>query len=265
MILRHNVPKYGVQEQEFTWFIYNQPDIIRKAATFWLIRLANTWKRVKFKGYLNLLNVETFDGVTLDLAPLIGSVPSLVEKATYDSANNEIDFECLTPIKAGMTSQYQFFWPYNVPGTFPTPLDQAGSDFNVSGDLPVGSILLDSPCPGAGGIIIGGPNIVFQGPADLGDPTPADLGFEAQPIIALGTNFNLTVSPRPTPNLGMIYAPKYPIPNVPQLQAPFAIDIAKTLVVDSDRPATNTTLASILRYDSGSDAYAARRAFLAED
>ena len=40
MVLRHNVKQYGLQEQAYEWYIYNQPDIILKCATFWLIRLS---------------------------------------------------------------------------------------------------------------------------------------------------------------------------------------------------------------------------------
>ena len=265
IILRHNVQKYGVQEREFDWFIYNQPDIIRKAATFWLIRLANTWKRVEFKGFLNLLNVETFDGVTLNLDPFIGPVTSIVENATYDSSNRQISFQCWTPIKAGTTTAYKFAWPYDATGQFPTPEDLAGSDFSVTGDLPVGSLAITNACPSAGGIIVGGPNIVFVGPADRGDPTPSDTGFEAQDIVAPGTDFTLQVVPKPTPNLRQVYAAKYPKPDVPQLQQPQVIDIARTVVVDGDRLATNTTLSSILQFDEGEGAYAARRAYLDED
>lgn len=265
MVFRHNVDKYGVQEREFEWYIYNQPDIIRKAATFWLIRMANTWKRVRFDGYLNLLNVETFDAVTLNLSPTIGPVKAMVESAIYDSSSNTISFECLTPIKSGTTTPYQFFWPYDVPGGFPTVVDNAGSRLNVSGDLPVGSLVLDSKCPDAGGIIIGGPNIVFQGPADLGDPTPSDIGFQAQPIIAPGTDFSISTRPRPNVDLQMIYAPRFPRPIVQPLTTPISIDIAKTTVVDSDRPQTKTTFSDILKYDPESDSYAARRAYLAED
>ena len=45
IILRHNIDKYGTQEQDYDFYIYNQPDIVYKCATFWLIRKSNTWKR----------------------------------------------------------------------------------------------------------------------------------------------------------------------------------------------------------------------------
>jgi hypothetical protein len=66
VILRHNVKKYGTQQETFDFYCYNQPDIILKVATFWLIRKANTWKKISFKTYLQKLELETFDTVTLD-------------------------------------------------------------------------------------------------------------------------------------------------------------------------------------------------------
>jgi len=120
ILLRHNVAKYGTQEQQYDWYIYNQPDIVYKCATFWLIRKSNTWKRVKFKTFLNKLNLETFDAVTLDFdQPYVanGPVLAMVEKANYNSAENCVDFECLVPVVAGTMEQYHFFWPAALPQT----------------------------------------------------------------------------------------------------------------------------------------------------
>ena len=103
IVLRHNVQRYGLKEQEYEWYIFNQPDVVLKMATFWLIRYSQTWKRVKFRTFLNKLNVETFDCVTFDVPGYAASVPVkvLVQKATYNSADNCIDFECETPVNAG--------------------------------------------------------------------------------------------------------------------------------------------------------------------
>ncbi|NJL72808.1 MAG: hypothetical protein HC888_15230 [Candidatus Competibacteraceae bacterium] len=48
LILRHNVAKYGSHEEEYDFFIYNILEYVRKSATFWLIRKANTWRRAQF-------------------------------------------------------------------------------------------------------------------------------------------------------------------------------------------------------------------------
>ena len=150
IILRHNVAKYGTQEQEYDFYIYNQPDIAYKCATFWLIRKSNTWKRIKFKTFLNKLNLETFDAVTLDFAsPYVatGPVLAIVEKANYNSADNCVDFECLVPVLAGTMEKYKFFWPAALPqsDTWPTAEEIAadcagggGIGAGATGSLPVG-------------------------------------------------------------------------------------------------------------------------------
>ena len=66
MVLRHNLAMYGLHEKTFNWFIYNQPDIILKCATFWMIRYSTTWKTLKFRTFLNKLNLETLDAVLFD-------------------------------------------------------------------------------------------------------------------------------------------------------------------------------------------------------
>ena len=75
MVLRHNVKRYGLQEKEYEWYIFNQPDIILKMATFWLIRLSNAWKRVKFRTYLHKLNLEAFDSVTFNAPGYVAAGP----------------------------------------------------------------------------------------------------------------------------------------------------------------------------------------------
>ena len=120
IILRHNVAKYGLQEQDYDFYIYNQPDIVYKCGTFWMIRNSITWKRIKFKTFLNKLNLETFDAVTLDFAsPYVanGPVLAVVEKASYSSADNLVDFQCLVPVAAGTMEKYKFYWPSALPTT----------------------------------------------------------------------------------------------------------------------------------------------------
>lgn len=126
VVMRHNVAKYGIQEATHEFFIYSKVDLVIKSATFWLIRNANTWKIARFTTPLNLLNVETQDGVTLNFStPYIsnGSIIALVEEASYDSSNQQIQFQCWTGVKAGQMEQYDFAYPADVDETltFPTP------------------------------------------------------------------------------------------------------------------------------------------------
>jgi hypothetical protein len=242
MILRHNITRYGTQEEEFDWYIYNQPDVIYKAATFWLIRKSNTWKRIKFKTFLQKLNLETFDTVTLNVSSYVANsdIKAIVEQANYNSADNTVDFQCLVPVRAGEMTQYVYFWPSALPQSVAWPPANAvasndagggGIGMGATGDLPIGDT---SEIDGSDVVWVGGPNVVFRARSDWGDRRPTDVGFSAQQTINPANYAELDAKPKPYLNLRTYTAE----PSKPYIPAPlagaFTIDIAKTIVVDSD-------------------------------
>lgn len=241
IILRHNITKYGTQEEEYDFYIYNQPDIVYKCATFWLIRKSKTWKKIRFKTFLNKLNLETFDAVTLDFTTsyvATGSILSLVEKANYNSADNSIDFECLVPIIAGEMTKYEFFWPSALAQTviWPTISERAGGSAGggglgsgAYGDLPVGdtSTIVDT-------IFIGGQNVVFGAQSDYGDSSPTDIGFTAQTVVTPASYSGLTSGRRPVMNLRVVIPQSIDPPLPIQTTASALVDIRHTKIVDSN-------------------------------
>lgn len=258
IILRHNVKKYGTKEQEFDWFIYNQPDIVLKAATFWLIRKANTWKKIRFRTPLTKLALESFDTVSLDLGSqgyvASGAVKAMVEQADYDSDTNTLQFECLTPVKTGTMVEYQFFWPsaLTVTDTFPTPEEiaagYAGGDgigADATGELPIG---FTDGVESGGTVFVGGPNVVFPSNADYGDRTPTDVGFTAQEIIDTTVFAGLDTSQNPNPDLTLNYIDPLPPLQISDVtSSPIIIDIRDTVIVDSDNPGEEAHLDTIIR------------------
>jgi hypothetical protein len=127
IIYRSNVKKYGTHTLTYDYYIYNIVDLVRKSATFWLIRKANTWRKLSFKTPLTKLDLEVFDTMTVNLAALSGApIKALIETASYDSSANAIDFECWTPLRSGETTPYNFAWPADVSETliYPTPPDR---------------------------------------------------------------------------------------------------------------------------------------------
>lgn len=265
IILRHNVKKYGTQEEEFDWYIFNQPDIVLKCATFWLIRMSKTWKRVRFRTHLHKLNLETFDTVTLSFPTrnyvATSDTKAIVEKANYDSADNMIDFEVLTPIEAGTMAPYVFFWPASVSPllTFPTAPEIAagfaggdGVGKDATGNLPVG--FTDSVGNLTGTVFVGGPNVVFRAQSDRGDRTPTDVGFVAQEIITSTVFAELDTSVNPRPDLTINYIdPIKPPPLLQIPEGPVVLDIRTTKVIDSDEPGVEAKLDSIVRKISNGD------------
>lgn len=241
IILRHNVNRYGVQEEDYDWYIYNQPDIIYKCATFWLIRKSNTWKRIRFSTFLNKLNLETFDCVTLNFTQgyvADGAVKALVEEASYNSETNRIDFTCLVPVKAGQMEKYDWFWPAGLSFhlTWPPPDEIAAGDaggggegMDASGALPIGYF----EDWGDDIVIVGGPNVIFRPQSDWGDRHPTDQGFSAQDIGVLENYAEVTIGPKPRLNLRTFMA-EPTNPSLPStLQSGLVIDIRKTHIIDS--------------------------------
>jgi len=246
VILRHNVKKYGTQQEDFFFYCFNQPDIVLKAATFWLIRKSNTWKKVRFSTNLQHLNLEVFDTVTLSLGDdyvSTGDIKAIVEEASYNSDSQTIDFTCLTPVKSGTMVEYQFFWPSqeSVSAKFPTDFEQvngyAGGDgigTGAEGDLPIG--FTDPDDWGSGVVWVGGPNVVFSGPADWGEQTPTDINFTAQEVIFTTQYAELDVSANPDPDLTQIYKTDMELAGLGPIDHDTnGIDISKTPVIDSDQ------------------------------
>lgn len=143
LILRHNVAKYGVQEETYDFFCFNIQELVRKTATFWLIRKSNTWRKIRFSTFLHKLRLETFDcaGVTLnELGD--GQIKCIVEQASYDSDNHTINFECWTPIKSGTRVPYDFAYPANVSVTALFPTDaEVNAGFAGAGNTPGFSVI----------------------------------------------------------------------------------------------------------------------------
>lgn len=176
LVLKHNVPKYGIAEEDWDYYTQNTYDTILKSSTFWLIRRANTWKHVEFDTPLKHLDLDIFDCVTLNIAEFSSTpVKVIIESAVYNPDNNTIHFECWTPILAGTDEVYVWAWPalQNQNLRFPLPGEEAeaGAGYSFEVTPPVDHILRSGyEDPGDG------PPIIFssgdQHPSDLDDTAP---------------------------------------------------------------------------------------------
>jgi len=121
LILRHNVIRYGTHSNEEDYFPYVHLDIVRKSATFHLIRSANTWKKIKISTSLAYTLLEPFDAVTLRLNDLARDddgntvdVIGVIEKAILDSKGKRINLEIWTPVRSGELLPYDFAFPAGI-------------------------------------------------------------------------------------------------------------------------------------------------------
>ena len=260
IILRHNVRKYGIQEDNYVFYIYNQPDIIHKIATFWLIRKSNSWKHMKFQTFLHKLNLETFDAVLLNFEQnyvASSAVKATIVQADFNSNAQLVDIECWVPVKSGEMAMYEFAWPANVLSEwiFPTQREVDlgydggnGIGRNATGELPVGdtSRIRDQA------IFVGGPNVVFAGQTDRGDSNPSDSGFVAQSIGPFNIYASITVESKPNLNLKLNWAEDIdPGMLDTMLGTPQEIVLERTRVKSITVPDQWNTLAEILTMESG--------------
>lgn len=127
VVLRNNVRKYGLFEQEFDFYIYNIQDLVTKSATFWLIRLSNIWKILRCTVPLDSLELETFDSVDLDFPDDIvasATVKGVVQDSTYDSDGQTIELRIQSAVPSGRLSEHLLFWPATSGATYPTSFDE---------------------------------------------------------------------------------------------------------------------------------------------
>lgn len=142
IILKYNVPKYGVLNEDYDYYTQNTYDTILKSATFWLIRRSHTWKLVEFETSIKHLDLDVFDCITLDVEQFSSTpVKCVITQAQFDNATNKIKFTAWTPIIAGTSSPYYWAWPADQSTAMRWPLpddvDNAdpGYDFEVSPPL----------------------------------------------------------------------------------------------------------------------------------
>ena len=196
VIVRYNVKRYGTQEETFDFFIYNIRELVEKSATFWTIRMANTWRRLKFRTPISKLATEVFDIGEITLPDFSSNtIKGIIEEATYDSNSQEIEFDIWTPVRAGETTQFVFGWPANIEidNIWPTLEDQqqgnaGGSGPNVDVTAPAlhplsrpgqfqGASLKKTNCSkiGAGSVFGAASSIHIDGCRDdHGDKRPSD-------------------------------------------------------------------------------------------
>lgn len=216
LILRHNVSeripntdpiqtrvKYGVHKREDRYYPFGHLDLVRKTATFWLIRWANTWKKITCELSLEFLKLEPFDAVTVNL-PQVANVPviGIVERSTLDTRRKRMRMTIWTPVRAGEMVPYDFAFPADIvenaifPNRTALNLRQAGSgaEPNFSVFAPPGHPLETNTTGVYTGIQLGcnGVGVISLKPGecrqDHGDGQPSDVGDKKPTVDAKADN-----------------------------------------------------------------------------
>jgi hypothetical protein len=120
------------------FYIYNIGELVVKSATFWVIRLSNVWKNLHFESSLNLLNLETFDIISLSFNELNfvadTTVNGLIKDLKYESDSRTLIFDVWTPVKFGTMESYIFSWPSQISVDHLFPTDEEITQGYAGGD-----------------------------------------------------------------------------------------------------------------------------------
>ncbi len=288
MVLRYNVKKYGIQEAEYEFYIYNIDSLVQKAATFWIIRKGNTWKNCKFKTFMQKLNLESFDCVNLTFQKAYianATTKAIITSATVDTGEYAIDMECWLPVKFGEMERYEFSWltDVSVSNYFPTR-DEVAWGYDGGGGVGVDAAGYLPPAPKEGGTSwvdnrgsTGGTSTkapqdqkkekkpgINSGHSDRGNPQPSYPGLNASEETAYAratayqndkkdTTQSDTYRPSAPVKLATVVPPNadatvYPTPTQLTGEGDI-IDLHYTKIMDSSVSTTLTTeLKDILRF-----------------
>lgn len=194
VIIQHNVSKYGLIEQQFTYFCFNNFELVHKSATFWTIRKSNTWKIVKGKLFMRSLPLQIFDGVTLDFTAqnqqnIISNNPvkGVIQTINYNPTEKSIDITIWLPIRLGEMDPHPFAWPADLQESTFFPYFADVTSGNAGSGTFVNTITGSLPQYGDTVMTV---EPTHQQPLDYGDKFPSDQGDGPYPFTIPQSEFN---------------------------------------------------------------------------
>jgi hypothetical protein len=174
LVLKYNVDKYGTVDESWDYYTHNIYELVLKTGTFWLIRKANSWKKVKFDLPIKHMDIDVGDCVTLNVSQFGSAVKVIVEAMSLNPDKNTVSLTCWTPVRSGETDAYYWAWPSQQSATAIWPLSDdthGGGGYNFSVTPPIGHLLL-------GGAHRDDQLVISSGdlhPSDLDDSLPTVL------------------------------------------------------------------------------------------
>jgi hypothetical protein len=150
IIFRYNIQKYGLHEETYDFYAYNNQACVEVAAQFWMIRKSSTWKYVNCKALLHKLRIETFDPVQFTFTENLvanGPVTGIIEKATFNPDDDTIEIMAWLPVRLGEMTEYQYAYPFDKQVIYPNASDgniRTGNPFEDAGGELVPEYLIPS-------------------------------------------------------------------------------------------------------------------------
>lgn len=125
LVFRYNLARYFLHEDTYNFFAFNDPGSVGWSARYWSMFKATVFKKIKFKSDISLIHLESFDAVNVNLLGLAANevVVGIVESATYDSDNKEIDFVIWLPVRLGEMYHWRYVYPASELALYGDPSD----------------------------------------------------------------------------------------------------------------------------------------------
>jgi hypothetical protein len=187
LILKYNVDKYGTVEEDWDYYTYNIYSLVLKSATFWLIRKANSWKKVKFQTSIKHMDLDVGDCVTLDVGQFGDAVKVIIESMKMNPDTYTVEFTCWTPVRSGETEAYYWAWP---------SLQAAHQTWPLAGDNNGGGGYNFEVRPPEGHLLLGGAHRDDQLIITSGDLHPSDLD-DTMPVVECELSDYLNFNEKP--------------------------------------------------------------------
>lgn len=105
VIVRNNIPTYGLLEKTEEYTIYSIQELVEKSVQFNMLRNSHSWIRVDLQSTTHKWILEPLDGVTLD-----GKL-HLVEQASIGPTDGTLKLTLNSGTIVGTSDQFEFFWP----------------------------------------------------------------------------------------------------------------------------------------------------------
>lgn len=91
-VYSNNENTYGTIEEEVDVSLYNMEYCVSAFANFWGYRYSNVWRRLGFRTFLNALDREVYDGVTVRLSEFSANdVRGVLDNLSHDSETDTIE------------------------------------------------------------------------------------------------------------------------------------------------------------------------------
>lgn len=110
----NNIAAFGLNEEQFQFYIYNERSLVYKSARFWSTRLGHSWQLASLTTFMEMAKLEVHDCLTLALDDEtifnVADVKSIVHGQKYDLKAGIIEKEIWLPRVAGSSSVHADAW-----------------------------------------------------------------------------------------------------------------------------------------------------------